>query len=204
MIIAVDGPAAAGKGTLAKRLAGHFQLPYLDTGLIYRAVGLKCRHFGLDPAQAATQIQLTDLNSPLLRDEAAGRAASEVAAVPAVRAALLDFQRHFARQPAGAVLDGRDIGTVVCPEAEIKLFVTASMAKRAERRWKELLARGEPAIAERVLQDMQERDARDASRDVAPLAPAADAVLIDTSELDEDAAFQRALDVIDRTMTTNR
>jgi cytidylate kinase len=204
VIIAVDGPAAAGKGTLAKRLAGHFQLPYLDTGLIYRAVGLKCRHFGLDPAQAATQIQLTDLNSPLLRDEAAGRAASEVAAVPAVRAALLDFQRHFARQPAGAVLDGRDIGTVVCPEAEIKLFVTASMAKRAERRWKELLARGEPAIAERVLQDMQERDARDASRDVAPLAPAADAVLIDTSELDEDAAFQRALDVIDRTMTTNR
>lgn len=204
MIIAVDGPAAAGKGTLAKRLAGHFQLPYLDTGLIYRAVGLKCRHFGLDPAQAAAQIQLTDLKSPLLRDEAAGRAASEVAAVPAVRAALLDFQRHFARQPSGAVLDGRDIGTVVCPEAEIKLFVTASMAKRAERRWKELLARGEPAIAERVLQDMQERDARDASRDVAPLAPAADAVLIDTSELDEDAAFRRALDVIDRTMTTNR
>jgi cytidylate kinase len=127
-----------------------------------------------------------------------------VAAIPAVRSALLGFQRRFAGQRPGAVLDGRDIGTVVCPEAEIKLFVTASIAKRAERRWKELLAKGEPAIAERVLQDMQERDARDASRDVAPLAPAADAVLIDTSELDEDAVFQRALDIIDRTMTTNR
>ena len=203
MIIAVDGPAAAGKGTLARRLAAHFGLRHLDTGLLYRAVGVKSRASGEDAVRVAENLAAEDLGHPALREEAAGRAASEVAAIPAVRAALLEFQRRFARLPPGAVLDGRDIGTVVCPDADVKLFVTASAEKRAERRWKELLAKGEPAIAERVLRDMQERDARDAARDVAPLAPAADAVLLDTSELDADAAFAAALAIVARKMTTN-
>jgi cytidylate kinase len=203
VIIAVDGPAAAGKGTLARRLAAHFGLRHLDTGLLYRAVGVKSRASGEDAVRVAENLAAEDLGHPALREEAAGRAASEVAAIPAVRAALLEFQRRFARLPPGAVLDGRDIGTVVCPDADVKLFVTASAEKRAERRWKELLAKGEPAIAERVLRDMQERDARDAARDVAPLAPAADAVLLDTSELDADAAFAAALAIVARKMTTN-
>ena len=203
MIIAIDGPAAAGKGTLARRLAKKFGLHHLDTGMIYRAVGVKALERGLDPVVAAEGLLPQDLGHPGLREERAGRAASEVAAIPAVRAALLEFQRRFAAAPPGAVLDGRDIGTVVCPQAEIKLFVTASLEKRAERRWKELLAKGEPAIAERVLQDMRERDARDAARDVAPLVPAADAVLIDTSLLDEEAAFHLACSVIERRVSTN-
>jgi len=202
VIVAIDGPAAAGKGTLAKRLAEHLGFNHLDTGLIYRAVGVKHLETGLDAITVARALQPADLSHPGLRGEAAGRAASEVAAIPEVRQALLDFQRRFAQRPPGAVLDGRDIGTVVCPDADIKLFVTASLEKRAERRWKELIAKGETAIAERVLQDMRDRDARDAARDVAPMAPAADAVLIDTSELDADAAFAAALAIVHRKMTT--
>jgi cytidylate kinase len=203
LIIAVDGPAAAGKGTLSQRLAAYFGLPHLDTGLLYRAVGVKRLETGLDPVIAAANLTEADLTHPGLRGEIAGQAASEVAAIPAVRHALLEFQRLFAAQQPGAVLDGRDIGTVVCPNADIKLFVTASVERRAERRWKELLAKGETAIAVRVLQDLQERDARDAARDVAPLVPAVDAVLLDTSELDADAAFAAALDIVRRRVTTN-
>jgi cytidylate kinase len=202
VIIAIDGPAAAGKGTLAKRLAAHLGLNYLDTGLIYRAVGVKRDETGRDAVLVAEDLQSSDLSHPGLRGEAAGRAASEVAAIPEVRQALLEFQRRVAHQKPGAVLDGRDIGTVVCPDADIKLFVTASLEKRAERRWKELIAKGETAIKTRVLQDMRDRDARDAARDVAPMAPAADAILIDTSELDADAAFAAALAIVHRKMTT--
>ncbi len=202
MIIAVDGPAAAGKGTLARRLAARFGLNYLDTGLIYRAVGWAVLQSGGVPAdpQAATaaarRLDPSLLDRPELRDEAAAAAASQVAAIPAVRAALLDFQRRFAAQPPGAVLDGRDIGTVVCPAAEVKLFVTASLEKRTERRLKELLDKGESAIRERVLEDMKARDERDSARSVAPLVPAEDAVLLDTSELDADAAFAAAVAII--------
>ncbi len=202
MIIAIDGPAAAGKGTLARRLAGYFGLNYLDTGLLYRAVGMAVLHAGGDPADpaaaelAARQLDPGVLADPTLRGEEAGGAASKVAAIPAVRAALLDFQRAFAARPPGAVLDGRDIGTVVCPGAESKLFVMASLEKRAERRLKELLDKGERAIWERVLQDMKERDERDSARSVAPLVPADDAVVLDTSELDADAAFAAAVDII--------
>jgi cytidylate kinase len=203
VIIAVDGPAAAGKGTLAKRLADHYSLPYMDTGLLYRAVGVRALATGRDPVTVARGLQAADLDNPALRGETAGRAASQVATIAAVRAALLDLQRVFARQPGGAVLDGRDIGTVVCPDADIKLFVTASAEKRAERRWKELLAKGETAIAERVLQDLRERDARDAARAVAPLIPATDAVLLDTSGLDADAAFAAALAMIARKRTAD-
>lgn len=202
MIIAIDGPAAAGKGTLSRRLATRFGLHHLDTGLIYRAVGVKRSQNGMDAVLAAETLSPEDLAHPDLRNEAAGRAASEVGAIPAVRAALLEFQRRFAAQQPGAVLDGRDIGTVVCPHADIKLFVTASLATRADRRWKELLAKGEKAIAERVLQDLRDRDARDAARDVAPLMPAADAILLDTSDLDEDQAYQKAVDIIRARITT--
>lgn len=202
MIIAIDGPAAAGKGTLSRRLATRFGLHHLDTGLIYRAVGVKRSQNGMDAVLAAETLSPEDLAHPDLRNEAAGRAASEVGAIPAVRAALLEFQRRFAAQQPGAVLDGRDIGTVVCPHADIKLFVTASLATRADRRWKELLAKGEKAIAELVLQDLRDRDARDAARDVAPLMPAADAILLDTSDLDEDQAYQKAVDIIRARITT--
>jgi cytidylate kinase len=202
MIIAIDGPAAAGKGTLAKRLAAHFGLNHLDTGALYRAVGMAVLRAGGDPADpeaaalAARQLDPAGLADPALRGEAAGDAASKVGAIPAVRAALLDFQRSYAARPPGAVLDGRDIGTVVCPDAEVKLFVTASPERRAERRLKELLDKGVSAIGERVLQEMKDRDARDQARSVAPLVPAADAVLLDTSELDADAAFAAAVQMI--------
>jgi cytidylate kinase len=203
VIIAVDGPAAAGKGTLARQLAAYFGLHHLDTGLLYRAVGVKSEDGGQDAVIAARALTPQDLEAPGLSGEAAGDKASRVAANAAVREALLDFQRRFARQPPGAVLDGRDIGTVVCPDADIKLFVTASLAKRAERRWKELLAKGEPAIADRVLDELRQRDARDAGRHVAPLLQAPDAVLLDTSDLDADAAFAAALAIVTRAMTTN-
>jgi cytidylate kinase len=202
MIIAIDGPAGAGKGTLAERLAAHFGLAHLDTGLIYRAVGWSVLNKGGDPAdpalaeQAARHLDPLSLGNPDLRGEAAGGAASKVAAIPAVRAVLLDFQRNFARRPEGAVLDGRDIGTVICPDADIKLFVTASAEIRARRRLKELQEKGVSAIWERVLADIVERDARDSSRGVAPLVPAADAQLLDTSLLDADAAFAAALAMI--------
>lgn len=202
MIIAIDGPAAAGKGTLAKRLAAHFGLNYLDTGSLYRAVGLAVLRSGGDPADpaaaeaAARTLDPAGLADPSLRGEDAGGAASKVAAIPAVRAALLDFQRAYAARAPGAVLDGRDIGTVVCPDAPVKLFVTASLERRAERRLKELLDKGLSAIGERVLQEMRDRDARDSARSVAPLIPAADAVLLDTSEMDADAAFAAAVRII--------
>ena len=206
MIIAIDGPAAAGKGTLARRLAKHFDLAYLDTGSIYRAVGKKVLDAGADPEDAAgaeavaRALQAQDLVVQGLRTDEVAQAASKVSAIPGVRAALLDFQRDFAAYPPdgkkGAVLDGRDIGTVVCPEARAKLFVSASTEVRAERRFKELRDRGLEAIYARVLEDMKERDARDSSRAASPLEPAKDAHQLDTSALDADQVFAQALEVI--------
>lgn len=207
MIIAVDGPAASGKGTLARRLARHLNLAHLDTGGLYRATALHALRAG-DPADpgiaeaAARQVRPSDLDDPRLRDEDVAQAASIVAAIPGVRAALLDFQRSFAASPAngarGAVLDGRDIGTVVCPDADAKLFVTASVEARARRRFKELQDLGVGSIYERVLQDMKDRDARDSGRRTAPLVPADDAFVLDTTTLDADAAFAAALHFIER------
>ncbi len=202
MIVAIDGPAAAGKGTLARRIAEALGYHHLDTGLLYRAVGVLSEKRGQAPREVAESLAPEDLQRPDLRGEAAGQAASKVGSIPEVRAALLDFQRRFARQAPGAVLDGRDIGTVICPDADVKLFVTASVEKRAERRVKELLAKGESVIAERVLQDLKDRDARDSARDVAPMATAADAILLDTSELDADAAFEAALAIVREKITT--
>jgi cytidylate kinase len=206
MIIAIDGPAAAGKGTLARRLAQHFGYDFLDTGSLYRGVGQQVLRAGGDPADpkaakaVAEHLDLKLLADPDLRGEAAAKAASLVAALPAVRAALLDFQRNFARRPPGgrgAVLDGRDVGTVICPDAEVKLFVTASLEARARRRLNELQQKGQAAIWEAVLQDMRDRDARDSKRNVAPLKPAADAVVIDTTELSPDQVFEAALAIVD-------
>lgn len=206
MIIAIDGPAAAGKGTLGRRLAEHFGLAYLDTGLIYRAIASKMSQRDLDPAdpEAAAAVARTlsaeDLEDPALRGDEAAQAASQVAAIPDVRAAVLDFQRDFAAHPPGgargAVLDGRDIGTVVCPDADHKLFVTADLEARATRRFQELRERGVESIYARVLEDMAERDARDSQREVAPLVPAIDAFMLDTTELEADAAFAAALKFI--------
>lgn len=203
MIIAIDGPSASGKGTLARRLAAALDLACLDTGLLYRAVGAKLLARGQkpeDPAaaeQAVADLALEDLSRADLRSEAVGEAASQVAALPGVRAQLLAFQRRFAAQPpdgkAGAVLDGRDIATVVCPEADVKVFLTANLETRAARRSKELQERGEEAIYPRVLQEMQDRDARDSGRAAAPLRPADDAIVIDTTEIDSDAVFEAVL-----------
>ncbi|WP_374448361.1 (d)CMP kinase [Stella sp.] len=199
MIIAIDGPAAAGKGTLARRLATHFGYPHLDTGALYRAVARRLLDAGQDPTDAeaavaaARAVTAAELQSPRLRDEEVSRATSVVSAIPGVRAALLQFQRRFATTPPGAVLDGRDIGTVVCPDAEVKLFLEAAPEERARRRAKELRDRGVPAIDARVLQDIQERDARDSGRSTAPLSRAADAYVLDTTQLDPDAAFAAAL-----------
>lgn len=203
MIVAVDGPAASGKGTLARRIARHFGYAHLDTGRLYRAVGMAVLRRGDDPADpeaavaAARDLDPAAAEDPALSSDDAARAASQVAAIPEVRRALLKWQRDFAQNPpdgaAGAVLDGRDIGTVVCPEADIKLFVTASVEVRAERRHKELLNRGEDSIYSRVLRDLKERDARDSGRRVAPLIAADDAIVLDTSEMDADAAFAEAL-----------
>lgn len=203
MIIAIDGPAAAGKGTLARRVAEHFNLAYLDTGLLYRAVGKKILDFGNDPEDAAAAetvaraLNAQDLNADGLRVDVVAQAASKVSAVPGVRAALLDFQRDFAKTPPegsnGAVLDGRDIGTVVCQEATAKLFITASTEVRANRRFKELHQADSGAIYARVLEDMKERDERDSSRSFAPLVPANDANVIDTSHLSANQVFDQAL-----------
>ncbi|MFQ5773720.1 MAG: (d)CMP kinase [Kiloniellaceae bacterium] len=206
MIIAIDGPGAAGKGTLARRLARELDFAYLDTGLIYRAAAAKVLDAGGDPAdaarsaRAAAALTLADLERPGLRDERVGQAASVVAAIPAVRRALLDLQRRFAEAPPGgkrgAVLDGRDIGTVVCPEADVKLFVTASPGARAARRHKELLERGEPSIYARVVEEMKARDARDSARAAAPLKPAPDAIVLDTSDMDAETVFRAALEIV--------
>ena len=194
MIIALDGPAAAGKGTLAKALAAHFGLPHLDTGALYRAVAAKVLREGCAPQIAAATLDASDMAAPDLRSGAVGAQASVVAAIPAVRASLLEFQRNFARQPGGAVLDGRDVGTVVCPWPEVvKFFVTASPAARAQRRFKELLALGETPIYERVFADLEARDRRDSERADAPMKQAPDAALIDTSDLDASAVLQAAL-----------
>ena len=208
MIIAIDGPAASGKGTLARRLAERYGLAVLDTGKLYRATALKALEGGGDPADpivaeaAAKRVRPEDLADPRLREDRVAQAASVVAAIPAVRAALLAFQRDFARHPPagfeGAVLDGRDIGTVVCPEAEVKLFVTASAEARATRRFKELQESGEIAIYQRVLQDIEQRDARDRERQAAPLRQAEDALALDTTSLDADAAFREAALLVDK------
>jgi cytidylate kinase len=198
LIIAIDGPAAAGKGTLAKRLAAHFGLPYLDTGLLYRAVGRRVLDSGADPADAAVAeaaaraLVAADLARDDLRGPEADAAASTVAAIPGVRAALLAFQRDFGRAHGG-VLDGRDIGTVVFPEAPVKLYVTASVQARGRRRWLELRARGVRAELAAVTEEVRARDAADAARAVAPLRPAADAIRLDTTSLDADQAFAAAL-----------
>ncbi len=182
--VAIDGPAAAGKGTIARAVAAHFGFAHLDTGLLYRAVGAK----GGDPVLAAKSLQPVDLERDDLRTGEAGQAASCVAVIPEVRSALVDFQRRFARADGGAVLDGRDIGTVICPEAEVKLYVTASAEVRAHRRWAEL--GGDEAA---VLAEVMERDARDSGRTTAPLRPATDAVVLDTSALTIEQAVARAV-----------
>jgi CMP/dCMP kinase len=198
LVIAIDGPSASGKGTLAKRLAAHFGLPHLDTGLLYRAVGWNALRTGRPPEKIATELRAADLDNPELRDDEAGQQGSKVAANPEVRANLLKFQKEFASQGAGAVLDGRDIGTVICPDAPVKLFVTASPESRAERRYQELRARGADTIKPRVLAEMAERDRRDSERAAAPLKAAPDAWLLDTSDMDADAAFAAALAFIER------
>ncbi|WP_419898377.1 (d)CMP kinase [Roseomonas sp. USHLN139] len=203
VVIAVDGPAAAGKGTLARRLAATLGLAYLDTGLLYRATGRRVLDAGAEPRDAAAaesaarSLTPDDLARGDLRGPEADRAASAVAAIPAVRAALLDWQRDFGRLH-GAVLDGRDIGTVVFPDALVKLYVTASDEERARRRHRELAGRGVAADLAVVLEELRARDAQDASRAVAPLKPANDAVQLDTTTLDAEAAYQAALDVVRR------
>ena len=203
MIIAVDGPVAAGKGTLARRLAAALDYAYLDTGSIYRAVAAKSLIAGGDPedpraaAAAARALTPIDLERDDLRLESVSQAASKVAAIPEVRAALLDFQRAFARRSGGAVLDGRDIGTVICPWAQVKLFVTASAEVRAQRRLDELLGRGIDAEFSVVLQDVKTRDARDAERAAAPMVAAEDAVQLDTSTMDVDAAVASAVAAVE-------
>ncbi len=207
MIIAVDGPAAAGKGTLARKIAETYNLAYLDTGALYRAVALGVLKSGGSPsdlahAETASQdLDVSLLSDPNLRSEATGGAASIVAAMPTVRTNLLEFQRKFALNPPppslGAVLDGRDIGTVICPDATVKIFVTASAEERARRRKLELDARGESADFDAILSDVRARDERDISRKDAPLKPAEDAHLLDTTDLDIEAAFKKAVQLIE-------
>jgi cytidylate kinase len=202
MIIAVDGPAASGKGTIAKALARHYGLPHMDTGLLYRAAALNLLRLGLDPesefhAARACDVSQIGFDDPELRSEAVGGVASRISAYPLVREALLERQRHFAAQPGGAVLDGRDIGTVIAPEAEAKLFVTASPEVRARRRWEELRRNGLEAALEDVLADIRARDSRDAARAAAPLQRADDAALLDTSELGIEAAIAAAIAIVE-------
>lgn len=194
--VAIDGPAAAGKGTISRAVAAHLGFAHLDTGLLYRAVGAKMLE-GMAPIEAARALQAEDLDGDNLRAPDVAQAASKVAVIAEVRAALLDFQHAFARRSGGAVLDGRDIGTVICPDAEAKLFVTARAEIRAQRRHAELVERGIEEAFETVLADVKARDARDMSRAEAPLKPATDAVLIDTSDMSIEAAIKAALAAID-------
>ena len=189
--VAIDGPAAAGKGTIARAVAAHFGFAYLDTGLLYRAAARKVID-GMEPVAAAKALSAHDFERGGLRTAKVGQAASKIAALPKVRAALVAFQHRFARSDGGAVLDGRDIGTVICPEAEVKLFITASDAVRAVRRHAELVEKAADLTVAEVLADLQARDARDTERKVAPLLAAADAVLLDTSEMTIDEAVARA------------
>ena len=203
MIIAIDGPAASGKGTLGKRLAAHYGLRHLDTGLIYRAVAKALLDAGHSPENraravaAAEAIDSSRFGEPALKSRAVDEAAARVAAIPEVRAAVLAFQRNFGRAGPGAVLDGRDIGTVIFPHAEVKIFVTASPEVRARRRMAELQARGAKVNAAEVLADIQRRDRRDETRAISPLKPAPDAHLLDTTHLDIDAAFRAAIDIVE-------
>ncbi len=210
MIVAIDGPAASGKGTLARKLAQHFELNYLDTGLLYRAVGALVLAQGKDASdtvmatRAAKALTPADLDRGDLRSEAAAIAASKVAAIPQVRAALLAFQQDFAAMPPGAVLDGRDIGTVVCPMADAKIFLLASPEVRAQRRVKELQARGEEVIYSAVLSDLRARDERDSGRSTAPLKPASDAICLDTDNLNAEMVFKIAVETIGEQIAANR
>jgi cytidylate kinase len=203
LVITVDGPAASGKGSIATRLGGAYGLPVLDSGLLYRAVGVRLLTGGGDLGDAeaarasAMALRPQDLDDPAFRTRAAGEAASQVAVHPQVRAALLDMQRAFAGQPQGAVLDGRDMGTVICPQAQAKLYVTATPEVRAERRWKQLLSQGEAVDLADVLADIHRRDARDGGRETAPMRPAPDAVLLDTSKMTIEQAADAARRIVE-------
>ncbi|GGO59582.1 cytidylate kinase [Roseovarius pacificus] len=193
--IAIDGPAAAGKGTVSRAVAAHFGFAHLDTGLLYRATGRRTLD-GTDPVEAARALRASDLEADDLRTPDVAQAASRVAAIPQVREALVDFQRAFARRAGGAVLDGRDIGTVICPEAEVKLFVTASDEVRAGRRFRELQENGFDTTLDEVLDDLRVRDARDSARAAAPLKPAGDAITLDTSDMSIEQAVAAAVEAV--------
>jgi cytidylate kinase len=203
MIVTIDGPAASGKGTLARRIAAHFTLPHLDTGLLYRAVACALIDGGDSlndiprAVAAARALRISALDPVRLKAKGAGEAASKVAAIPEVREALLKLQKDFAHQPGGAVLDGRDTGTVIAPDADVKIFIEASPEVRAQRRHRELAAAGENTTYEQVLATIKSRDARDSGRVIAPLIPAKDAALLDTTHLDIEAAFRAALSIVE-------
>lgn len=202
LLIAVDGPAASGKGTLAKRLAQYFGLAHLDTGAIYRAVGFKMMQNNLVPSDekmavsTAESIQFEDINNPNLYNEGVGAAASIVSAIPGVRKALFDFQKDFASQNVGAVLDGRDIGTVICPDADFKFYITADLEARAKRRYKQLQSEDNSVIYTTVLENLRLRDERDSKRDISPLKKAEDAFHMDTTQMNADAVFDMSLSFI--------
>lgn len=199
--VAIDGPAAAGKGTISKAVAAHFGFSHLDTGLLYRAVGRKVMMSDASPKEVALALTAQDLLGDDLRSAEVAQAASKVAPIPEVRAALLAFQHDFARRQGGAILDGRDIGTVICPDADVKLYVTADPETRAERRFQELVAKGSDTTFETVLDDVKARDARDAGRAEAPMIAADDAVLIDTTNLSIEDAIARAVQVVAQRLT---
>ncbi|MFA5581604.1 MAG: d(CMP) kinase [Paracoccaceae bacterium] len=201
--VAIDGPAASGKGTISRAVAAHFGYAHLDTGLLYRAVGARMSD-GEDALEAARSLRPDDLARADLRSATVAEAASKVAALPQVRAALVDFQRAFARRAGGAVLDGRDIGTVICPDAEVKLFVTASDEIRAVRRQRELVSQGEDMTVADVLADLRQRDARDRERSTAPLLPAPDALFLDTSDMSIAQAVAQAIAAIDAALARRR
>ena len=201
-VVAIDGPAAAGKGTIAKAVAKHFGFAYLDTGLLYRAVGARAL-LGENPVEAARKMEAGFLNAPNLRSAEVANKASEVAALPDVRSALFDFQRHFAQHSGGAVLDGRDIGTAICPDAEVKLFITATPQTRAKRRLEELKQSGTKIDYQTVLKDVKARDARDMSRKDAPLVAAEDARVIDTTALDIGQSIEKAIAFIRAAQNAN-